>query len=158
MPILTCVFFALNWLTLTPKTHFVQFYLIFSSYFLSWGQKYVCDTGDEAVMKKHKKIKTGIYWKSIFFFRFQSIINLKLKFWGLIYGVLFDTKKCFRLRPGGWECNGNILHLLEKINAKFKSCKCGMESIHASITIICTEVEMWTDVVHKIYLFFILVR
>ena len=32
-----CIF-TLNWLTLTPKTHFVQFYLKVASYFLSWGK------------------------------------------------------------------------------------------------------------------------
>ena len=43
-------------MTLTPKTHFAQFYLkvIIS---LPVGHKTVCDTGDEVVMKIHKKIK-----------------------------------------------------------------------------------------------------
>ena len=41
---------------LDPKTHFAQFYLKVASYFLSWG-KNKCDTGNEAVMKMHKKSK-----------------------------------------------------------------------------------------------------
>ena len=42
VPILICIFFTLNWLTLTPKTHFVEFYLKVASYVLSWGKnKYV---------------------------------------------------------------------------------------------------------------------
>ena len=36
VPILTCIL-TLNWLTLTPKTHFVQFYLKVASYFLSFS-------------------------------------------------------------------------------------------------------------------------
>ena len=40
--ILSCVFSTLNWLTLTPKTHFVQFYLKVTFYFLFWGKnKYI---------------------------------------------------------------------------------------------------------------------
>ena len=45
------------------------------------GQKQVCDTGDEAVMKIHKKIKIGIPINMyIFCYNFQSKVNLKLKF------------------------------------------------------------------------------
>ena len=47
------------------------------------GQKQVCDTGDEAVMKIYKKIKIGIPINMyIFCYNFQSKVNLKLKFWG----------------------------------------------------------------------------
>ena len=59
VPILTCVFFTLNWLTLTPGTHFVQFYLKVASYFLLWG-KNKFDTEDEAFLIRHKKIKIDI--------------------------------------------------------------------------------------------------
>ena len=59
VPILTCEFSTLNWLTLNPKTHFAQFYLGYFSFSLL-GQKHEYDTGDEAVMKIHKKIKIGI--------------------------------------------------------------------------------------------------
>ena len=42
MPILTCVIITLNWLTLTPKTHFSQIYLKLTFNFLFWGKnKYV---------------------------------------------------------------------------------------------------------------------
>ena len=44
--VLTC-----NWWTLTPNTHFVQFYLKVASHFLSWGKNKNGDTGDEAAMK-----------------------------------------------------------------------------------------------------------
>ena len=38
----------------------MKFHLTLAFHFLSWGKKYVCDTGDEAVMWMHKKIKIGI--------------------------------------------------------------------------------------------------
>ena len=53
------VFFTLNWLTPTPKTHFVQF-LVKVPYFLSWGEKKGCINMNEAVMKTYKKIKIGV--------------------------------------------------------------------------------------------------
>ena len=47
------------------------------------GQKQVCDTGDEAVMKIHK-INIGIPEMGTFcaITSNQSIVNLSLKFWG----------------------------------------------------------------------------
>ena len=59
MPIFTCVFSTLNWLTLTVRhiMHYFTSRLLFISLL---GQKQVSDTGDEAVMKTHKKIKIGI--------------------------------------------------------------------------------------------------
>ena len=70
------------------------------------GQKQVCDTGDEAVMKIHKKIKIGIPINMyIFCYNFQSKVNLKLKFWGYNeknMGFHLTPKKYyFRLSPGG---------------------------------------------------------
>ena len=53
---------TLKWSNLTPETHFVQFYLSIASYFLfiSWANNKECDTGNEAVMKTHKKIEIGM--------------------------------------------------------------------------------------------------
>ena len=50
-------------MALTPKTHFVHFYLTVTLHFLFWGS----DTVDEAVMGKiHKKIRIGILEKGTF--------------------------------------------------------------------------------------------
>ena len=59
MPILTCIFFTFNWLTLTSEMHFVKFHPEVASCLLSRGKK-VCTPGDEAVMKIHKKLFPGI--------------------------------------------------------------------------------------------------
>ena len=50
-----CIFDS-ELIDLDPLTHSAQFY-VKVSFFL--GQKGVCDTGDEAVMKIQKKIKTN---------------------------------------------------------------------------------------------------
>ena len=65
VPILTCVFSTLNWLTLTPKVHFAQFYLKANEvtlYFLSWGKNKYVTLGMRLLWKykKKKKIKIGI--------------------------------------------------------------------------------------------------
>ena len=79
------VFFTLSWLTLTPKTQFVQFYLKVASYFLSRDKAAkVCDTGDEAVMKLQKKIKIGISKISTFFFCYNLYSKLEAEILGII--------------------------------------------------------------------------
>ena len=57
VPIFSFVFLTLNWMTLTPKTQFAQFFPKVTFYFLFLWQKLVCNTGDEAFMKIHTKIK-----------------------------------------------------------------------------------------------------
>ena len=96
VPILTYVFFTLNWLTLTPKTQFVQFYLKVPSYFLSSDKAAkVCDTGDEAVMKLQNKIKIGISKISTLFFCYNLYSKLEAEILGIIRKIWasFDTKK-----------------------------------------------------------------
>ena len=55
MPILTCILFTFNWLTLISEMHFVKFNNEVASCLLSRGKK-VCTPGDEAIMKIHKKL------------------------------------------------------------------------------------------------------
>ena len=46
---------------MAPETHFAQFYLKITFYSIfSTGAKQLYDTGDEAVIKIHKKIKIGV--------------------------------------------------------------------------------------------------
>ena len=60
-----------------------------------------------------RKSKLVIRKRHIFFYNFQSIVNLKLKFWIRMRennGLPFDTQTYYIwLSPGGWENNGNIL-------------------------------------------------
>ena len=60
VPILTCIFFTFNWLTLTSEMHFVKFHPELASYLLSRGKRRYAPPGDEAIMKIHKKLFSGI--------------------------------------------------------------------------------------------------
>ena len=81
VPIFDMCNFYSKLIDLDPKTHFHNFtsswHFIFSP-----GAKQVCDTGDKAVMKIHKKMNIGYQNRYIFCYNFQRIVNLKLIFWG----------------------------------------------------------------------------
>ena len=110
IPILTCTFFTFNWLTLTPEMHFVKFHPKVVSCLLSRGKRKYAPLGDEAIMKIHKKLFSGIPINFTFF-----VISPKLKrTWSWNFG--FTTRKIwafiwyqkmyyFRLSPGRWECD-----------------------------------------------------
>ena len=108
MPILTCIFFTSNWLILTSEMHFVKFHPEVASCLFSRGKKKVYTPGDEAIMKIHKKLFSGIPINFTFF-----VISPKLqRIWSWNFG--FATRKIwasiwyqkmyhFWLSPGGWE-------------------------------------------------------
>ena len=105
-----CVKSGTCWLTFTFKSHFVQFHLKVTSSFLSWGKNKYVTLGMTLLRKYIRKSKLALREIGQFFcFIFQSIVNLKLKFWGLWWenmGFHLTPKKYyFQLSPGGWECN-----------------------------------------------------
>ena len=107
VPILT----TLNWLTLTPKTHFFIILPQADFLFSLLRQKQVHVTlGMRLFMKMHKKIKICIQKICIFCYNFQSIVNLRLKFCGYNeknMGFHLTLKnELFLVVPWGWECNG----------------------------------------------------
>ena len=81
MPILTCIFFTLDWLTLTSEMHFVKFHSEVTSCLLSRGKR------------KYAPLGMRLLWKYVrnYFLVYQLIShcchiskttkNLKLKFW-----------------------------------------------------------------------------
>ena len=109
MPILTCIFFTFNWLTLTSEMHFMKFHPEVASCLLSRGKR------------KYAPLGMRLLWKYINYFlvyqlishflsylqnfkKFEAeILDLKLE----KYGLSFDIKKCnyIRLSLGGWECD-----------------------------------------------------
>ena len=108
VPISTCGISTLNWLTLTPKTHFHNFTssLLF---IFSPGTKTYMTLGITPLWKYIGKQKL-IYWKKINFFdilpKFREFEAESLVLWWEKYGLPFDTKNnYFRLHPGGWECD-----------------------------------------------------
>ena len=110
MPILTCIFFTFNWLTLTSEMHFVKFHPCGSFLFTLQRQKKVCTPGDEAVMKIHKKLFSGIPINFTIFGispKLQRIWSWNFgfairKIWTFIW---YQKIYYFRLSPGGWECD-----------------------------------------------------
>ena len=105
-----CVFFTLNWLTMTPKTHFVQFCLKVASYFLSgakismWHWRWGC-------YGKYIKKSLLVYTRNMYIFCCNSVTNLKLKFWGynkknMGFHLTPSKKHYFQLSPGRWDAMG----------------------------------------------------
>ena len=83
VPIVTCAFYTRNWLTLTPKTHFAQFYLKLNFYFLSCGKNMYLKLGMRLLWKYIRKSKMVCTRRRyIFCYNSQSKVNLKLKFRG----------------------------------------------------------------------------
>ena len=82
MPILTCIFFTFNWLTLTSEIHFMKFHPKEASCLLSRGKR------------KYAPLGMRLLWKYINYFLVHQLPqlhifchiskttkNLKLKFW-----------------------------------------------------------------------------
>ena len=115
-------FFTLSWLTLTLKTHLVQFYLKVATYLLFRGKNKDVTLGMRLLRKYIWKWKL-VYWKRFFVFYlfifFFSVITSKV-YWiwswnfgiivGKIWAFIWHMKKVlFPVKSWGWECNGNIL-------------------------------------------------
>ena len=82
MPILTCIFFTFNWLTLTSEMHFVQFHPEVASCLLSKGKRKYAPWRWGCYENTYKEI---IFWYTIYLYTFcyisKTTKNLKLKLW-----------------------------------------------------------------------------
>ena len=101
MPILTCIFFTFNWLTMTSEIHFVKFHPEVASCLLSRGKR------------KYAPLGMRLIWKNINYFLVYQLIShflsylqnykeFKAKTLDLQpekYGLSFDIKKC---TTSGW--------------------------------------------------------
>ena len=102
MPILTCIYFTFNWLTLTSEMHFVKFHPEVSSFLLSRGKR------------KYAPLGMRLWWKYIrnYFLVYQltshflSYLQNYKEFGAEIldlqsekYGLSFDIKK---YTTSGW--------------------------------------------------------
>ena len=110
IPILTCIFFTFNWLTLTSEMHFVKFHPEEASCLLSRGKR------------KYAPLGMRLLWKYIrnYFLVYQLISHILsylqtykefkakiLDLWPEKYDLFIWYQKMyyFRLSPGGWECD-----------------------------------------------------
>ena len=87
VPILICVFFILNCLSLTPNTHFEQFYFKVASYFLPWSTISMCHWLGRRLLWKYIR-KSKLVWRKLLCTistigpTFQNIVFWKWNFWG----------------------------------------------------------------------------
>ena len=108
--ILPCVFFTFNWLTLIPEMHFFEVSPWYSFLFTLQRQKKVCNPGDEAMMKIHKKLFIGISLNVTFSFisqKLQGVWRWNFRFAiRKIRAFIWNQKiHYFRLSPVELECD-----------------------------------------------------
>ena len=114
MPILTCIFFTFNWLTLTSEMHFVKFHPVVAS----WGKRKYAPLGMKLLWKYKKNYFLVYHLTSHFLLYLQNykefeaeILDLQLE----KYGLSFDIKK---YATSGWALGDeNVIGI-----RSFKSC------------------------------------
>ena len=97
MPILTCIFFTLNWLTLASEMHFVKFHPEVASCLLSRGKRKYVPLGMRLLWKYIRNYFLVYQLTSHFLSYLQNykefeaeILDLQLE----KYELSFDIKKC----------------------------------------------------------------
>ena len=102
MPILTCIFFTLNWLTLTSEMHFVKFHPEVASCLLSRGKRKNAPLGMRLIWKYIRNYFLVYQLISHFLSYLQNYKEFKAKILDLQpekYGLSLDIKKC---TTSGW--------------------------------------------------------
>ena len=104
MPILTCIFFTFNWLTLTFEMHFVKFHPEVASCLLSRGKRKYAPLGLRLIWKYIRNyFLVGLYQLiSHSLLYLENYKEFKAKILDLQpenYGLSFDIKKC---TTSGW--------------------------------------------------------
>ena len=102
MPILTCIFFTFNWLTLTSEMHFVKFYPEVASCLLFRGKRKYAPLGMRLIWKYIRNYFLVYQLISYFLSNLQNYKEFKAKILDLQpekYGLPFDIKKC---TTSGW--------------------------------------------------------
>ena len=104
MPILTCIFFTFNWLTLTSEMHFVRFHTEVASCLLPRGKRKYAPLGMRLLWKYVRNcFLVGLYHLTSYFLLYLQnykefeveILDLQIE----KYGLSFDIKKC---TTSGW--------------------------------------------------------
>ena len=102
MPILTCIFFTFNWLTLTSEMDFVKFHPEVASCLLSRGKRKYAPLGMRLIWKYIRNYFLVYQLISHFLPYLQNYKEFKAKIMDLQpekYGLSFDIKKC---TSSGW--------------------------------------------------------
>ena len=96
MPILTCIFFTFNWLTLTSEMHFVKFYPVVASCLLSRGKRKYASLGMRLLWKYIRNYFLVYQLISLFLVYLQNYKEFGAEILDLQsekYGLSFDIKK-----------------------------------------------------------------
>ena len=96
MPILTCIFFTLNWLTLTSEMHFVKFHPEVASCLLSRGKRKYAPLGMRLLWKYIRNYFLVYHLTSHFLLYLQNYKEFEAEILDLQsekYGLSFDIKK-----------------------------------------------------------------
>ena len=102
MPILTCIFFTFNWLTLTSETHFVKFHPEVASCLPSRGKRKYAPLGMRLIWKYIRNYFLVYQLISHFLSYLQNYKEFKAQILDLQpekYGLSFNIKKC---TTSGW--------------------------------------------------------
>ena len=102
MPILTCIFFTFNWLTLTSEMHFVKFHPVVASCLLSRGKRKYAPLGMRLLWKYIRNYFLVYQLISPFLVYLQNYKEFEAEMLDLQsekYGLSFDIKK---YTTSGW--------------------------------------------------------
>ena len=102
MPILTCIFFTFNWLTLTSEMHFVKFHHVVASCLLSTGKRKYVPLGMRLLWKYIRNYFLVYQLISPFLVYLQNYKEFEAEILDLQsekYGLSFDIKK---YTTSGW--------------------------------------------------------
>ena len=102
VPILTCIFFTFNWLTLTSEMHFVKFHHVVASCLLSRGKRKYAPLGMRLLWKYIRNYFLVYQLISPFLVFLQNYKEFEAEILDLQsekYGLSFDIKK---YTTSGW--------------------------------------------------------
>ena len=102
MPILTCIFFTFNWLTLTSEIHFVKFHPEVASCLLSRGKRKYSPLGMRLLWKYIRNYFLVYHFNFKLFKHLQNYKEFEAEILDLQsekYGLSFDIKKYI---TSGW--------------------------------------------------------
>ena len=110
VPILTCIFFTFNWLTLTSQMHFVKFHREVASCLLSRSKRKYVPLGMRLLWKYIRNYFLVYHLISYFLLYLQNYKKIWSWNFGFAYRKIWafiwhPKMYYFRLSPGGWECD-----------------------------------------------------
>ena len=118
MPILTCIFFTCNWLTLTSEMHFVKFHPEVASCLLSRGKRKYAPLGMRLLWKYIRNYFLVYHLTSHFLLYLQNCKELEAEILDLQlekYGLSFDIKK---YTTSGWALGDENVIGIRSFNCK----------------------------------------